>query len=185
MMNLLKLYARNKVRCQDGNTIEIMGAVRIRRCKISIKGRGNRLVLHAGVNLTNTTIEIDGHKCELSIGDGSVIGENCYLSCRECDTRLTIGDDCMFSRNVRLMTSDGHDILQGGSRNNPAKNIVIGNHVWLADGVTILKGVHVGDGSVVGIQSLLTSSVPANTVSVGTPAKVIKENITWRERLTF
>lgn len=185
MFDLLKLYIRNKVRCQSGNIIEILGKVRIRKCQIHIKGTGNKLVLHPGVNLKNTIIEIDGTDCELSIGRDCVIGEGCYLSCRERKIRLSIGDRCMFSRNVRIMTSDGHDILQDGIRTNLARDIIIGSRVWLADGVTILKGVDVGDGSVVGIGSLLTASMPSNSISVGVPAKIIKENVSWRETITF
>ncbi|MBJ6958659.1 acyltransferase, partial [Vibrio cholerae] len=77
-------------------------------------------------------------------------------SCRESDTTLIIGSECMFSRNVKLMTSDGHDILRDGKRINPAKSIYIGSHVWLADNVTILKGVSIGSGSIVGINSTVT-----------------------------
>ena len=39
----------------------------------------------------------------------------------------------MFSRNVKIMTSDGHDIFQKDQKINPSMNISIGNHVWLAD----------------------------------------------------
>lgn len=185
MINLLKLYARNKVRCQSGNVIIILGSVRIRKCQISIKGTGNKLILHSGANVKNTIIEIDGNGCELSIGRDSVIGEGCYLSCRERDVRLKIGDRCMFSRNVKIMTSDGHDILQDEIRINSAKNIIVGSRVWLADCVTVLKGVNIGEDAVVGIQSVLTSSVPAYSLSAGIPAKVIRKNIKWRCENTY
>ncbi|AYK16551.1 MULTISPECIES: acyltransferase [Aeromonas] len=185
MINFLKLYARNKVRCQSGNTIEILGSVRVRKCQIKIKGSGNKLILHSGANIKNTIIEIDGNDCELSIGRDCVIGEGCYLSCRERNIVLNIGDHCMFSRNVRVMTSDGHDILKNHIRINPAKNIKIGSHVWLADGVTVLKGATIGNGSIVGVGALLTSSMPSNSISVGIPAKIVKENITWQEDITF
>lgn len=185
MLHMLKLYARNKVRCQNGNLIEVRGLVRVKKCHIIIKGTGNKLVFHSGAILNNVIIEIDGQGCELSIGSGCVIGEGCYFSCRERNTKLSIGNNCMFSRNVRLMTSDGHDILQSGVRINMARDISIGNHVWLADGVTVLKGVSIGDGSVVGIHSLLTMNIPNNTIAAGIPAKIIKKNITWREEISF
>ncbi|TNH98325.1 acyltransferase [Aeromonas sobria] len=185
MLHMLKLYARNKVRCQKDNLIEIRGSVRVKKCHIIIKGTGNKLVFHDGAILNNVIIEIDGQGCELSIGADCVIGEGCYFSCRERNTKLSIGDNCMFSRNVRLMTSDGHDILHHGIRINMARDISIGNHVWLADGVTVLKGVSIGDGAVVGINALLTTNVPGYVVAAGFPAKVIKENIIWREDITF
>lgn len=185
MLQLIKLYARNKVRCQSGNTIIILGSARVRKCNITIRGSGNKLVLHPGANLKNCLIEIDGNDCELSIGRDCVIGEGCYFSCRERKTKLTIGDGCMFSRNAKIMTSDGHDILKNDHRINNARSIHIGNYVWLADDVVVLKGVSVGDNSAVGIRSLLTSSIPNNVIAVGAPAKIIKTDITWRESLTF
>lgn len=91
----------------------------------------------------------------------------------------------MFSRNVKLMTSDGHDILRDGKRINPAKSIYIGSHVWLADNVTILKGVSIGSGSIVGINSTVTHSFSDNSAAAGNPARVIADSITWQEELTF
>lgn len=91
----------------------------------------------------------------------------------------------MFSRNVKIMTSDGHNIVRKNERINQARNIAIGNHVWLADNVTILKGVHIGNDSMVGINSTLTKSIETNVIAVGNPAKVIQNNINWEEKLTY
>lgn len=85
----------------------------------------------------------------------------------------------MLSRNAKLMTSDGHPIIQDGKIINSAKNITLGNHVWIADDVTILKGVEVGANSVVGIGSVLTKSISCGCVAAGNPAKVVKEGINW------
>lgn len=49
----------------------------------------------------------------------------------------------------------------------------IGNNVWLGENVTILKGVSIGDNVIIGIGSVVTKSIPANSVAVGIPAKVI------------
>ena len=91
----------------------------------------------------------------------------------------------MFSRNIKIMTSDGHDIIHDSKRINQAKSITIGEHVWLADSVTILKGCSVGNGSVVGINSLVTRNIGSNKVAAGVPAVEIKDNINWDEELTF
>ncbi len=91
----------------------------------------------------------------------------------------------MFSRNVKIMTSDGHDILENSKRINYAKDINIGNHVWLADNTTILKGVTIGDNSIIGINSTVTKSVPINSIAAGNPAKVVKSSIYWEETLTY
>jgi len=51
--------------------------------------------------------------------------------------------------------------------------------VWLADNVTILKGVEVAEGSIVGINSTLTKSISSNVIAVGNPAKVVKDGVNW------
>ena len=91
----------------------------------------------------------------------------------------------MLSRNIKIMTSDGHDVLKEGERVNFAKNIEIGQSVWLADNVTVLKGVTIGNGSIVGINSTLTKSIGNNQVAAGVPAKVVSSKVSWREELTF
>ncbi|MEZ8141250.1 hexapeptide transferase [Enterovibrio norvegicus FF-162] len=176
---------RNKVKIKKNNTVVLGSGVRVRKCNISIKGSGNTLTFEDGANLKGVQLEIDGINCALTIGKNCVIGEGCYLSARESNTSLTIGNDCMFSRNVKVMTSDGHDILSSGARINPAKNINIGNHVWLADGVIVLKGSNIGDGSIIGINAVVTRDVPAHSIAAGNPAKTIKSDVHWDEKLTY
>lgn len=83
------------------------------------------------------------------------------------------------------MTSDGHDILYNGDRINPARDITIGEHVWLADNVTILKGVDIGSGSIIGINSTVTKSIDHSCIAAGNPAKKIKNNINWNTSLSY
>ncbi|WP_176470639.1 acyltransferase [Vibrio metoecus] len=176
---------RNKIRVKPNNSIQIGKNTRIRYCDIYVNGENNRLIIHDGANLKGVSIELNGNNCLLEIGENCVIGENCFLSCRESETKLLIGKECMFSRNVKLMTSDGHDILRDGNRINPAKSIYIGPHVWLADNVTVLKGVSIGNDSIIGINSTVTKSLEANTIAAGNPAQAIANSITWQEELTF
>ncbi len=176
---------RNKIRIQGDHSITIGKRTRIRYCSINITGSGNRLILKDGANLKGVTIELDGINCTLEINENCVIGENCFISCRERNTQLTIGTRSMFSRNVKVMTSDGHDVLHNGTRINPAQSIHIGDDVWLADSATILKGAHIGNGSLVGINSTLTKPISDHCVAVGNPAKVIKTDCQWQEKLTY
>ncbi|WP_185840684.1 acyltransferase [Vibrio cholerae] len=176
---------RNKIRVKPNNKIQIGKNTRIRYCDIYVNGNNNQLIIHDGANLKGVSIELNGNNCLLEIGENCVIGENSFLSCRESGTKLVIGKECMFSRNVKLMTSDGHDILRDEKRINPAKSIYIGSHVWLADNVTVLKGVNIGNDSIVGINSTVTKSLEANTIAAGNPAQVIADSITWQEELTF
>ncbi|MDD3477091.1 MAG: acyltransferase, partial [Sulfurimonas sp.] len=129
--------------------------------------------------INSSFLEIVGDNCSIIIGKNSIIGNGCYLSAKEKDITLSIGDECMLSRNAKLMTSDGHPILKDGKIINSAKNITLNTKVWVADDVVILKGVEIGSNSIVGIGSVLTKSIPTNSIAAGNPAKVIKENISW------
>jgi acetyltransferase-like isoleucine patch superfamily enzyme len=61
----------------------------------------------------------------------------------------------------------------------------IGNHVWLALHVQVLKGVTIGDDSIVGVRSVVTHSLPAGVVAFGVPARAVRTNVTWdRRRIT-
>lgn len=172
-------YLRNKIKIQKNNHIEIEDNVGLSGCTIIIKGEKNTLHIKDGSRLRNMVIEIIGNGCRIEIGRNCVIGHGCYLSAKEENTQLTIGTECMFSRNVNILTSDGHPIYHNKQKINPAQSINISNHVWLADNVTILKGVNIGNNSIVGIHSLVTKSIPANVIAVGIPAKVIKHDISW------
>lgn len=176
---------RNKIRIEHNNTAKISNNAKLRDCRISIKGQNNLLVIESGVNIRKTQIEIDGNYCTVHIGKDCVIGHGCYLSSREIKTELTLGANCMLSRNVKVMTSDGHDILKDGKRINPAQSISIGEQVWLADNTTVLKGVKIGDNSIVGINSTLTKSITSGSIAVGNPAKVVQTDISWRSDLTY
>ncbi|WP_345775876.1 acyltransferase [Vibrio sp. RE88] len=176
---------RNKIRVTGNHQINIDSSANIRGCKIIIKGEGNSFEIGAGVNIRDCLIEIDGKNNSLSIGSNTTIGHNCYLSSREANTSLSIGSGCMLSRNVKVMTSDGHNIVKDGKRINSAQNIEIGPKVWLTDNVTVLKGVTVGEGSIIGINSTLTKSVPSCAIAVGNPAKVVQNGVSWQHELTY
>ncbi|GAA1673055.1 sugar O-acetyltransferase [Glycomyces endophyticus] len=88
---------------------------------------------------------------------------------------IRIGEDCLLGPNVQLLTPT-HPIAPGPRRDKleAAKPITIGDNVWLGGGVIVCPGVSIGDNSVVGAGSVVTRDVPANTVAVGNPARVIR-----------
>ena len=183
-MNQLSLLQklRNKIRIKGaGNKLIVddKSTLKLVNTKIYIKGKNNTLHIKNNVNIRNSFIEIVGDDCRITIGDDCIVGYDSYLSAKEDKTQLFIGDGCMLSRNVKVMTSDGHPIYHKGEIINAAKNITLHKKVWLADNVTILKGVEVGEESVVGINSVLTKSIPSHSIAAGNPAKVIKEDISW------
>ena len=91
---------------------------------------------------------------EVSIGDFSMVGE--FVSIRDANHGIARGE---------LVRSQPHD----------AKPIRIGSDVWVGRGACILPGVTIGDGAIIGANSIVTKDVPANCIAAGIPAKVIRE----------
>lgn len=106
------------------------------------------------------------------------------------NTRIIIGDDCMFSYDVIMRSNDGHSIfdIETGKRINSAydiendRNIIIGNHVWVGERAYVLYGARIGDGSMIGAMSFVKSKIPNNCIAAGIPIRVIRKNIAWSRR---
>ena len=93
---------------------------------------------------------------------------------------IKIGEDCLFADQIELWASDSHTIYNKEDEIiNKEKPVIIGNKVWVGSRVIILKGITIADGSIIGMGSLVVNDVPATCVSVGSPNRVIKENIRW------
>jgi acetyltransferase-like isoleucine patch superfamily enzyme len=96
--------------------------------------------------------------------------------------RIIIGDDCMFAARTAVRTSDRHaicDIGSGAWLNQPG-DVILGPHVWVGEEATILKGVRIGAGAIIGAKALVTRSVPKFSVALGLPARVTKSGVTWQ-----
>lgn len=73
-------------------------------------------------------------------------------------TKVTIGKDCLFSAQINIRTVDPHSIFDQatGERITPSQDVIIGGHVWIGDDVKILKGVRIGEHSIVGTGAILS-----------------------------
>ena len=97
------------------------------------------------------------------------------------ERKVTIGRRATISWDCYISDSDQHSIFdESGERINEPRPVVIGDNVWIGQGCAIMKGVTIGDGAIIAAHSVVTKDVPANTIAAGTPAKVIKENISWK-----
>lgn len=107
-----------------------------------------------------------------------------HINAQENNSKIIIGKDCMFSNHIIIRTSDSHPIIdvKTGERTNPAKNVIIGEHVWIAPGSEIMKGALIEDDVIIGSQTMVSHHIPSHCLAVGRPAKIVKENVTWSRK---
>lgn len=146
-----------------------------------IYGSGNNIVVGKSVRMTKgCNIWIDGDNHSITIGDNSTFNHSVHICAQEIATTIRIGKDCQFANTIIIRTSDSHPIYnEQEERINPPKDVEIGNHVWVCPHSTIMKNCKIGDGSIIGSNSVVTKDVPPYSLAVGTPAHVVKQNIRW------
>lgn len=168
------------------NNIESMSGSYLKNCSISIYGMNNKVMIGENCRLIDVEIHIEDNNGAIVIGKNTTIAGFTHLACIE-GTRITIGEDCMFSKDITFRTGDSHSIIdeKNGLRINPSEDIIIGNHVWIGNKVIVTKGAVVGDNSIVGTGSIVTKAFDkTNIVVAGSPAKIVKEGINWlRKRI--
>lgn len=97
-----------------------------------------------------------------------------------CSARLVeIGDDTMLGANVTITDTDFHSLhpANRGGHTHPTIGVAevrIGRRVFIGTNTIVLKGVTVGDNSVIGAGSVVTKSIPANSIAGGNPCRVIR-----------
>lgn len=183
------------------NFIEVKDST-ISHIDIGCTGENNRVRFYEGANISysrvgitgsNNTVIFDGCSGIISItvrGDNQIVKigrntiiESAYLVSMGYGNSITIGEDCMFSANIEIWNTDSHLItdLNDNPLNHKNTPINIGNHVWLGKNAAILKGVTIGDNSIVGFNTVVTHDVPSNSVAAGNPALIVKESVTWKK----
>ena len=107
---------------------------------------------------------------------GLTVGKNCKLGSCTIDPshcfHITIGDNVTFGPRVHILAHDASTkVFLGYTR---VANVNIGNNVFIGACSIILPGVTVGDNVIIGAGSVVTHNIPANSVAVGSPARVVK-----------
>jgi acetyltransferase-like isoleucine patch superfamily enzyme len=148
--------------------------------KISVKD-GAELIIGNLCEIQGRIIVESGSK--LIIGDGLVCNGDIRIQVAEGGTVL-IGNDCLFA-NPQIFNSDMHSIysIDSNDRINKARNIVIGDRVWLATNTLILKGTSLCSDTVVGAGTVVSGKFQKNVIIAGNPGKVVRENVVWSRTL--
>lgn len=119
---------------------------------------------------------------KLIIGNNVGIGEYAHIA---CNNFISIGNDVMMGSKIYI-TDHNHGYYSGREQSNPDStpgdriltydgSVEIGNNVWIGELCVILPNVKIGNGSIIGSNSVVTHSIPEYSIAVGSPAKVIKK----------
>lgn len=120
--------------------------------------------------------------CKFLRSKGISIGEGTHIEAKTAEIDLTrpslvtIGRDCYINHHFTLLTHDWvtHVFIHSDREFLPSSGrVTIGNNVGFGQNVMVLKGVTIGDNSFIGANSVVTKNIPANSVAVGSPCKVI------------
>jgi acetyltransferase-like isoleucine patch superfamily enzyme len=179
---LLKGMGRNVTL---GRNLTLRGGCRIElgdnvfiddHCVLDARGASSSIRLDEGVLVSRNTV-MRAREGSLRIGAGSDLGCNCMVG---TDSRLEIGRDVLMAAYGYVVAGGNHNfddretpIIRQGTTSRGG--ITIGDGAWLGARVTVLDGVHLGAGAIVGAHALVTRDIPPMTVAQGIPAKVVRE----------
>lgn len=122
--------------------------------------------------------------CRLEVGDQAKVefGSG-YMSPKTSViimNGLSVGNDCAISWECQFLDEDFHELNYEGQENQKARNIRVGNHVWIGSRVTVLKGAVIPNGCVVAANTVVNKEfTEENCLLAGNPAKVVKRNVNW------
>ncbi len=138
-----------------------------------------KIYLGDDVNFFGKVDIMSGHilaEPKLVVGDRVDIGHNVGFVVNQL---IEIGDDANIASGVRFMDSDAHprDVLERIADRPPRpeeiKPVKVGRRAWIGQNCFILKGVTIGEGAIVGVNSVVVTDIPAYCVAMGNPARVV------------
>lgn len=167
------------------NTKIFYRSARIIRLPFDIR---NKHLIYLGKGLTtgfNCRIEAlelkpNGGKL-IEFGENIQINDYVHIAAGE---KVVIGDNVLIASKV-FITDINHGIYTGNNADDPfsppnerdlsTKPVVIEKNVWLGENVCVMPGVTIGEGCIIGASAVVTKKIPAYSIAVGNPAKVIKQ----------
>lgn len=155
-----------------GKGARIIGRIIVFRTPESKIQIGNHCIFNSSSKLNFRGIN---HPCILQTGTPHakiLIGNHVEMSGTSIVSNhsVTIGNNVLIGANCQIGDRDGHSNRYKSS----PKPILIENDVWLGMNVTVLKGVTIGEHSIIGANSVVTKDIPSNSIAAGNPCSVIR-----------
>ena len=148
--------------------------------------RGARLILRRPAPWAEEKRIVFFHGCDiqifrdatLDISGPCVMNRGVEIICMD---KITIGSDCLISRDVVIRDNDGgHRVQIDGYK--PSAPVEIGNHVWIGQGAIILKGSKIGDNAIIGAGSVVQGRVKAGSLVMADPSRTFAKDINWSHK---
>lgn len=97
-----------------------------------------------------------------------------------CGQKIEIMEDVGIGRNVTIRDTNGASHYMNTTGYRPSRPVIIGEKAWLCEGCTIMPGVKIGRGVIVGGCSMVTKSITDHAMASGIPAEVVQEKVLWK-----
>lgn len=177
----LNLHRNCVIELRADSRLEISGCLHMGVKQVKCSNRETRLLLEKKAKMTvsgSFTMYADSFIRVIKGGhlivNSGFINEGVQITCA---SKIFIGEGCAIARDVIIRDYDAHSINLSGYQ--IAKEIQIGNHVWIGNRAMVLKGVKIGDGSIIAAGAIVTRDVPSGCIVAGVPAKIVKQNVSW------
>lgn len=163
------------------SVLEFEPGASVKDCEIVVLGDRHRLFVGSHAVLTQSLLWFEDQDCLISIGRGTTMQRNGHIAVTEPGRKIEIGENGMFSFSVDIRNGDSHTIFEEatGKRVNFARNIRIGDHVWLGAYTQVIGGADIGKNAIIGIRSLVNGPVSESSIAVGIPARAVKRGFSW------
>lgn len=201
MFRKIKQFIKSlrKIRVSGRNNIVKVNC-KIKNGFLYVSGSNNKIIIPSSCKFNNAEIHIEGDNNTLLLAEkvrllGPVkikmqgnatleLNENCGIRGVDFEVKdglISIGELCMFSYGITIRNHDSHKVFKINDTTpcNNACDIKLGKHVWICQNASILKGVNIGDDSIVAYGAIVTKGCQSNSILAGNPAKVVKTNIFW------
>lgn len=187
---ILKLSPKNLIIFRRGAILSIK-----KHSQIELNGCLNIGAKRVKGNLVSTRIQMDDYT-KLTVNGNFMVNEESYIwithsghlileggfmnekATITCGSEIHIGKNVHIAREASIRDYDGHYIESPSYRT--AKPVYIGDNVWIGYRALIMKGVTIGEGSIIAANAVVTKDVPPHCIVAGNPARIIRWNIKWK-----
>lgn len=125
--------------------------------------------------------DLSGNNKTLFIGNNCEMGDNVHIVAHE---KVNIGDNCLLASKI-FISDTSHGNYTGDNQSSPksppndrilkTKPVSIGDNVWIGENVCVLLGVTIGNGCIVGANTIVNRDIPDNSIVVGAPCRIVKQ----------